>query len=90
MLALLMLVTLTACGGSETRTAIYTAPPPVVKVVKVPIPDLSPADKKPCYDPGVPAGVDARVILADTRVALADCRNRHQRVVRQHADARKL
>jgi len=50
------------------------------------IPELSREDARRCYDPGVSEGVDALEIIADHRVALSDCRQRHGRVVAQYAE----
>lgn len=79
-----------ACSKSEIERLIQVPAPPTTPPIKVAIPDLSPADKKRCYDPGVPVGADARAVLADTRLALADCGQKHRRVVKQYADAQKL
>ncbi len=51
------------------------------------IPRLDPRDEAPCPDPGV-EGTYAEA-LADNRVALADCRNRHQNVVDAYNDLRE-
>lgn len=77
---------LAACSKSEIEQLARSPAPPI----KVAIPDLSPNDKKLCYDPGDPVGIDAIAVIADTRLALADCRLRHQRVVRKYSDAQKL
>lgn len=86
--ALLVMMMLSACGGSETRETL--TPPAIVRVVKVAIPDLSAADKKACYRPDIIGGVDGRAALADVLVALGACSQKHRRVVRQYSDAQKL
>ena len=79
MVVFLVMMMLAGCGASESERQA-----PLVEPIKIAIPRLLPADKKHCSDPGVPVGVDVREILADTRVALADCTQKHQRVVRQY------
>lgn len=81
MAVFLAMMMLGGCGASEGERQ---APAPQVEPIKIAIPRLLPADKKHCSDPGVPVGVEVREILADTRVALADCTQKHQRVVRQY------
>lgn len=49
-------------------------------------PELDPRDKKACYDPGIEG--DALSALGDTRVALADCRKKHENVVDQYEAVR--
>lgn len=90
MLALLVSMTLGACSKSGIRLVEKAPPPSVIKPIKVAIPDLSPAERKPCSDPGVPVGVDALETLAETRLVLGVCRARHQRVVKKYSDAQKL
>ncbi|QXN72656.1 hypothetical protein RCZAHN_47 [Rhodobacter phage RcZahn] len=50
------------------------------------IPPLDPRDEQPCDDPGV-EGTFGQA-LADNRVALADCRQRHENVVEAYNDVR--
>lgn len=52
-----------------------------------PIPPLDPRDSRPCYEPGVDQ--NAVKALTDTRVALADCRKKHDNVVRAYEGARQ-
>lgn len=52
-----------------------------------PLPPLAAADKEPCHDPGVKDGAIAQSELATNRLALADCKRRHGRVVEQYQDA---
>jgi hypothetical protein len=78
--ALSVLTMLSGCGASVDNTTAV----PVVDIdamVLAALSDLSPEDERRCYDPGVPDGVDALEIIAEHRVALSDCRQRHGRVV---------
>jgi len=72
-LALLILLSLIACGPSSSALLVK-APP------------LDPRDEAECYDPGV--GAEAISTLGETRVALADCRKKHQNVVEQYNEVR--
>ncbi len=45
------------------------------------LPDLPARDAQHCYDPSVKAGEQALAELAKTRVALADCRAKHARLI---------
>lgn len=74
MVAASTLLLLTACGTSS-KSVPFEAPP------------LDPRDEKPCYDPGV--GDEAISTLAETRVALADCTERHGNVVEQYNEVRE-
>ncbi len=71
---------LSGCGvwGADQEPVPAPVPAPVV------VSSLSAEDKRPCDDPGVQPGVDMRDIIADHRVALGECRQRHQRVVKQY------
>lgn len=72
-LAGLILLSLIACAPSN-EAAPYKAPV------------LDPRDEKACYDPGV--GEDAIEALGAHRVALAECRRKHQNVVNQYNEVR--
>lgn len=72
-LAGLILLSLIACAPSNEATP-YQAPA------------LDPRDEKACYDPGV--GEDAIETLGAHRVALAECRRKHQNVVNQYNEVR--
>ena len=72
--ALLVLTLGSGCLGSNEAAAPYQAPP------------LDPRDEKACYDPGV--GDEAISTLGSTRVALADCRKKHQNIVEQYNQVR--
>lgn len=82
--ALSVLMTLSACAGLGNKPPATIPPDEAAALI---IPELSAEDARPCYDPGVPDGADALVVIADTRVALADCARRHGRVVDQYNDA---
>lgn len=70
---------LSGCLGSETEVDLDTS-----DIAALVIPELSESDRRRCYDPGIRAGTDARSIIADHRVALSDCRQKHARVVQQY------
>ncbi|MCH2165926.1 MAG: hypothetical protein MK098_14965 [Marinovum sp.] len=72
---------LSACAGSgNSPVAQLPSQDTTARIV----PELSSEDARACYDPGVPDGVSALEIIADTRVALGDCKRRHARVVTQY------
>jgi hypothetical protein len=73
--ALLTLTLVSACSTSSDGAAPFQAPP------------LDPRDEKPCYDPGV--GEEAITSLGQHRVALADCRKKHENVVKQYNQVRQ-
>lgn len=75
MAALLILTLVSACSKSGEGAAPYQAPA------------LDPRDEKPCYDPGV--GGEAITSLGQHRVALADCRKKHENVVEQYNQVRQ-
>lgn len=86
---LLVMMTLSGCAGLANNPT----PPPIIDLeatAAAVFPELSLADAQRCYDPGVPAGVDALEIIANHRVALSDCRQRHARVVAQYRDAKDV
>jgi len=72
--ALLILQLVSGCFGSNEAATPYQAPP------------LDPRDEEICYDPGV--GNEAIDTIGSTRVALADCRKKHQNVVKQYNQVR--
>lgn len=75
-LPVLLILTLgSGCSESNEAAAPYQAPP------------LDPRDQKACYDPGV--GDEAIASLGAHRVALADCRKKHQNVVKQYEQVRQ-
>ena len=89
MFALSVLTMLSGCGALDSKST----PPSTVDLeatAAAVIPDLSPVDARRCYDPGVPDGVDALEIIAEHRVALSDCRQRHGRVVAQYGEVKSL
>ncbi len=81
--ALSVLMTLSACAGLGNKPPATIPPGTATTLI---IPELSVGAARSCYDPGVPDGADALVVIADTRVALADCVRRHGRVVAQYRD----
>jgi len=76
-LALSLLTMLAGCAAS--------ADVPVPK--PRPLPPLAAADAETCPDPGVREGGNAKTELATNRLAFADCKRRHGRVVKQYQDA---
>ena len=73
--ALFLLTFGSGCAAfGKAGPAAYQAPP------------LDVRDKSPCTDPGV--GEEALTALAETRVALADCSEKHGNVVRQYEAVR--
>lgn len=78
--ALSVLLMLSGCGASDSDRAAA----PAAETDALVIPSLSFDDARRCSDPGVPAGEDARSIIASHRVALGECRRRHARVVKQY------
>jgi hypothetical protein len=80
---------LNGCAKSGNKSAA----PPIVDLEATAIaviPALSREDKKRCYDPGIPAEVDALEIIANHRLALGDCRRRHGRVVAQYGEIKSV
>lgn len=74
LLALSLTMFVSGCGQSTDGRIVVELPP------------LDPRDEKPCYDPGI--ATDALVALGEHRVALADCRRRHQNAIDQYNEAR--
>lgn len=73
-LALSLTIFVSGCGRSTDGRIVVELPP------------LDPRDEKPCYDPGI--AEDAFDALGEHRVALADCRRRHQNAIDQYNEAR--
>lgn len=66
------MLTLAGCGASSSLGRIKAG---------ITLPALSGDLRKPCTDPGVKAGQDARVVIARTRLALGVCTRRHRDTV---------
>lgn len=71
----LITIPVSGCLGSNETATPYQAPP------------LDPRDEAVCYDPGI--GQEAIDSLGRTRVALADCRKKHQNVISQYNQVRE-
>lgn len=83
---LLALTMLQGCSkSSETLPGLY-AP----TIASSALPDLDVRDQQRCYEPGVIIGEQALVELGRTRVALADCRRKHGRVVKAYVTLQNL
>lgn len=65
-----LMMSVSGCFGSSEAAAPYQAPP------------LDPRDEAPCADPGLTD--EALESLGITRLALAQCRKKHQNVVNQY------
>lgn len=70
-------------AGCATSDSAPPAPVPVPR----PLPPLAAGDAEPCPDPGVKDGANSKAELATNRLAFADCKRRHGRVVKQYQDA---
>ena len=78
--ALLLPWMLSACAALGGKPPVPASEPLPALV----IPPLPVEDARVCHDPGVPDGASAFEVIAETRVALGDCRRRHTRVVAQY------
>lgn len=83
---LLVMTTLQGCATSRSQETAVSAP----TIATFALPDLDPRDAQRCYDPGVRADAQALVELGRTRVALADCRRKHGRVVKAYTTLQEL
>lgn len=77
---------LQGCLGSTSQLPGQSAP----TLASSALPDIPVRDQARCYEPGVNVGEQPLVELARTRVALADCRKRHWRLVQSYLNFLKL
>lgn len=71
------MLTLSGCARYASAPTRSTTP----SIAPFALPDLPARDAQRCYDPGVKAGEQALAELAKTRMALADCRAKHARLI---------
>lgn len=65
-------------GDAKPRVETKPAPEQTTALI---VPDLDQRDAQACADPGVQDGANPIEVIAETRVALGDCRRKHARVV---------
>lgn len=71
---------LAGCAGSSSLGRIKAG---------LTLPELDSGLRKPCTDPGVKAGQDARAVIARHRVALGACSRKHRDTVRFYDKTKK-